>query len=37
MIGEVCDTASEWPQMAKECDVPSNMIEPIVSNMLLRL
>ena len=37
IINEVCETASRWPQMAKECDVPSNMVDPIVSNMLLRL
>ena len=35
IIDEICETTSLWPQMAKECDVPKEMIAPIVSNMLL--
>ena len=35
IIDKICETASLWPQMAKECDVPSEMIAPIISNMLL--
>ena len=37
IIDEVCETALLWPQMAKECDVPTEMITPIVSNMLLKV
>ena len=37
IIDEVCETASLWPKMAQECGVPSKMITPIVSNMLLHL
>ena len=36
IIDEICETASLWPQMAQECDVPKEMITPIVSNMLLK-
>ena len=37
IINEVRDAASCWPQMARECDVPSEITTPIVSNMLLNL
>ena len=37
IIDEICETASTWPKMAQECDVPQEMIAPIVSNMLLKL
>ena len=37
IIDEVCEMASKWPKMAQECDVPKEMIVPIVSNMLLGL
>ncbi len=37
IIDEVCDKASLWPELAKECGVPIEMIAPIVSNMLLYL
>ena len=33
IIDEVCEMASLWPQMARECEVPSEMIAAIVSNM----
>ena len=29
IIDEICDTASQWPSMAKECDVPPSMIDTI--------
>lgn len=32
IIDEICDTASLWPTIAKECDVPVNMIEKIYNN-----
>ncbi len=35
MIDEIVERASLWPKMAQECDVPSKMINAIVSNMLL--
>ena len=35
IIDEICEKASLWPQMAKECDVPLEMIAPIVSNMMI--
>lgn len=36
IIDEVVEAASQWPKMAQICDVPSKMIDSIVSNMLLR-
>ena len=32
IIDEISDTASLWPTIAKECDVPKNMIEKIYNN-----
>ena len=37
IIDEICEVASHWPQIARECDVPAEMIETIVPNMLIRL
>lgn len=37
IIGEICEAASHWPKIARECDVPVKMIEAIESNMLIRL
>ena len=37
IIDEICEIASVWPKFAQVCDVPKQMIDPIVSNMLLRL
>ena len=37
IIDEVCEIASQWPTMAKECDVPQSMIEEIKSNLLLNI
>ena len=34
---ETCDTASSWPSIAKECDVPENMIEKIFNNFLIHI
>lgn len=34
IIDEVCEAASQWQDIAKECEVPSAMIETITSNML---
>ncbi|MBR2493612.1 MAG: type II toxin-antitoxin system HipA family toxin [Paludibacteraceae bacterium] len=37
IIDEICDTASLWPTIAKECDVPENMIEKIFNNFLIHI
>lgn len=37
IIDEVCETVSQWPAMAKECDVPQFMIDNITANMLLKI
>jgi len=37
IIDEVCEIASHWAGIAKECGVPSPMIEAIASKMLLNL
>lgn len=37
IIDEICDTASSWPTIAKECDVPENMIEKIFNNFLIHI
>ena len=37
IIDEVCEIASQWPTMAKECDVPQSMMNYIKANMLLHL
>ena len=34
IINEVCEAASKWQNIAKECEVPSPMIEAITPNML---
>lgn len=36
-IDEICEAASHWPQIARECDVPVKMIEAILPNMLIRM
>lgn len=33
VIDKICDTVSCWPQIAKECEIPSKMIKDIVSNI----
>lgn len=37
IIEEVRETASRWPEMAREADVPEEMIDLIVPNMILSL
>ena len=37
IIEEICDAASRWPAIAKECEVPSGMIDTIVPNFQLHL
>ena len=37
IIDEVREVASQWPTIAKECDVPQNMIDGITDNMLLHI
>jgi serine/threonine-protein kinase HipA len=37
IIDEICEVASYWPQIARECDVPEEMIEAILPNMLIHL
>ena len=35
IVDDVCEAASQWPQIARECNVPTEMIAPIASNMLI--
>lgn len=37
IIDHVCETASLWPELAKDCGVPQKMIDGIVPHMLLDL
>ena len=37
IIDEVCEIASQWPSIAKECEVPQVMIDKVVKNMLLNI
>ena len=37
IIDEICDAASGWPEIAKNCGVPSAMIDKITSDMALKL
>ena len=37
IIDEVREVALQWPTIAKECDVPQNMINGITANMLLHI
>ena len=34
IINEVCQAASMWPKIARECDVPQKMIEEVRTNMI---
>ncbi len=34
IIDEVCETASRWSEMAKDCDVPTAMVKTINSNFI---
>jgi len=37
IIDQVCEATSRWAGIAKECDVPQNMIDTIKPNLLLKL
>lgn len=37
VIDSVCDNASRWPDIARNCGVPEEMIRSVVSHMMLRL
>lgn len=37
IIDEVCEIASQWPSIAKGCDVPQSMIDEITANMQLTM
>ena len=37
IIDEVCEAASCWAQIAKDCEIPSQMIENILPSLLLGL
>lgn len=37
IIDQVCETASSWPELARNCGVPQTMIDAIVPHMMLRL
>ena len=37
IIDEICEVASHWSQIARECDVPAEMIEAFLPNMLIHL
>ena len=37
IIDQICEAASGWPNLAKECGVPQNMIDTIIPHLLLNL
>ena len=37
IIDEICEAGSHWKTIAKECDVPSSIIDKISPNLLLNL
>ena len=37
IIDDVCETASHWKDIAKDCGVPSAMIDTIILQLLLDL
>jgi serine/threonine-protein kinase HipA len=37
IIDEVCEAASHWTEISKECGVPSVMTDAIVANMMLNI
>lgn len=37
IIDEVCDVVSSWPAIAKECEVPQDMIDTITPNLLTNI
>ena len=34
MIDQVCDAAARWPEIARGCGVPEEMVGKIMANML---
>lgn len=37
IIDQICEMTSGWPELARECGVPQNMIDAIVPHLLLKL
>ena len=37
VIDEVCEVASRWENVARDCDVPQAMIDAIIPNMMLEI
>jgi len=37
IIDEVCEAVSQWPEIAKDCGVPTEIIHAIMPNLLLNL
>lgn len=37
IIDQICEMASGWPELARECGAPQNMIDAIVPHLLLKL
>ena len=37
IIDEIVENVALWPELAKECEVPSAMVESITSNFLMKL
>lgn len=37
IIDHICEVASQWPVLAKDCGVPQNMIDAIVPHLLLNI
>ncbi len=33
IIDEICDAVSQWPEIANKCEVPSQIIEHVSSNI----
>ena len=37
IIDEIIENTSQWPKIAKDCDVPSSMVDLMLPNLLLKL
>ena len=37
IIDQLCETAAEWPELAKNCGVPQKMIDEILPHLLLKI
>lgn len=37
IIDQVCECVAHWPEIARSCGVPEQMIKAIVPNMMLKL